>query len=157
MISLTTQVQIITFGIIYGFICSVVYSFFNNIFYKKIITRLILEVPMFIGLMLVYFYAMIKINDGKLNIYQPLWLAIGCYIYLKYYNCYFLPFFVKQLKKIYKKMFLPFKNKYAIIKKKLAKKVKRHGKKRTTTPNKMESKQSGQHFTTWNFPDSNRI
>ena len=71
MISLTTQVQIITFGIIYGFICSVVYSFFNNIFYKKIITRLIFEVPMFIGLMLVYFYAMIKINDGKLNIYQP--------------------------------------------------------------------------------------
>lgn len=154
MISLNTQIQIIVFGILYGFIGSVVYSIFNYIFYKRIITRLLIEVPLFLGMTLVYFHAMIKINDGKLNIYQPLWLIMGCLIYLKFYNCYFLPFFVKILNKISIKLFLPFKNKCAIIKKKLAKKVKRHGKKRTTTPNKMESKQGGKYFTTWNFPDS---
>ena len=101
---------------------------------------------------------MVKINDGDLNIYQPLWLIIGIAIYYRYYARYFLPIYEKMYKGITKKIFLPFKNKYDIIKKKLLKKkVKKHGKKRTATNVKVESKQSRQSFTTWNFPNSNSL
>lgn len=157
MISLNTQVQIITFGIMYGFLTSIIYSFFNRLFYKKIITRFVLELPFFIFLTIIYFIVNIKINDGKINIYQPLWLLIGVLLYYKFYSKYFLPFYEMIVNYLYQKLLLPFKNKYDIIKKKLQKKVKKHGKKRKSTSNKMESKQGGKYFTTWNFPNSNHF
>ena len=87
--SIEVQIKLIVMSILFGFIFMIIYSFFNEFFYKSKL-RIIYELPLFLLSTLIYFYLLYKINTGILNIYLPLFILIRILIYQLFYSKYFL-------------------------------------------------------------------
>ena len=148
--SIEVQIKLIVMSILFGFIFMIIYSFFNEFFYKSKL-RIIYELPLFLLSTLIYFYLLYKINTGILNIYLPLFILIGILIYQLFYSKYFLYIYSFLHKKI-----ILFFHKHAIIRKKIKRK-KKYGKKRISRSLRMEQKQSNNDVITWSIDFINSI
>jgi len=148
--SIEVQIQLMVMSILFGFIFMIIYSFFNELFYKNRF-RIIIELPLFVFGTLLYFFFLYKINGGFLNIYLILFILIGILIYTLFY----IKLFLFKYTIIHKKIILFF-NKHAIIKKKKERK-KKNGKKRSTTNICVEQKQSNNNVITWSINPSDSL
>ena len=140
--SIEVQIQLIVMSVLFGFIFMTIYSFFNELLFKNKL-RILIEIPLFLIGTIIYFYLIYFINGGLLNIYMFLFLLFGVLIYQMFYSKFFLCIYAN----IHKKIILFF-NKHVIIKKK---KVRKYGKKRSTTRVRLEQKQSNHNVTTWHI------
>lgn len=161
MIELEVQIQLLVFSFLAGIIFAGIYSVFNFIMYRcnKFI-RFLFEAPLFIIFTVIYFYLNYRIGEGILNIYYLLFLALGIFVYQKFYASSFLKLCSKikrYLKKtIFDKLYLRFKKIHDIIKKK-RKRSKKHGKIRKSTPDSLEQKSGDHHSFAWDFPPSSSV
>lgn len=102
--NLLIQFQCLFYSFVYGFFMSGVYHVINRLLYK--IPRLIRYVmQMIIGISfgVLYFYGLVKLNDGLLRFYFFIMIFLGYLFYQKYYAYYLLSYlegFIKILKRI---------------------------------------------------------
>lgn len=75
-----TQIIILTFSWIYGFIFQILTIFHNHIIRrKKRVYRSIITMLFMYNIVLIYIILMYKLNNGKFHIYFILMIIIGCY------------------------------------------------------------------------------
>lgn len=157
--SLELQFQGVLLAFLFGFIFAFFLCFFNYFLFKLKIKILIFFFECFIFLLgtLVYFLLNVKINQGHVFIYIPLFIASGVFVFFKFLYKYIktvLDKFYTFLKKsIFNPIKFEIKKKYDIIKAYLDKGEERHAKKFSRKSESMESKQSGQHYYDWSFFD----
>lgn len=98
------QFQVFLGSIVLGMLFLCLWSLFNAFFYKcrKSIVRLPFETLLFVAMVYLYHLFLVEITDGVLNIFYPLALFIGCYIYQKFYSPYINPVFNRWVRKIAK-------------------------------------------------------
>jgi len=154
MISLQRQFQSVVLSIVFGMFFMFMFLNHHRIFRNKnIILRLFFKLPLFISLTYLYFYLNALVNDGLLNIYIPLFIILGMWIYHKFYSKYILKYLDKLIAFInifiINKLKLEFKKLYGIIK--VRKKVRKDAKKQQSRSKSLESKQSGQYSYDWSF------
>lgn len=101
---ISQQFQVFLGSIVLGMLFLCLWSLFNAFFYKlkKSIIRLPFETLLFILLAYLYHLFLVAICDGILNIFYPLALLIGCFIYQKFYSPRITPYFNKLVKVISK-------------------------------------------------------
>ncbi|MGM9858464.1 MAG: spore cortex biosynthesis protein YabQ [Bacilli bacterium] len=111
--TLLQQFQALIGSIFFGFIFTHLWYVFNRIFYKweGTFKRFILEVPLFISFSYLYFLFLVNICNGKLSIYYLLCIALGLFIYVKFYAPKFNKFHEKILNFLNDKVFKKIKDK----------------------------------------------
>lgn len=154
MIPLERQFQSIVLSILFGMFFMFIYSIFERIFRKSFfLIRLPFELFLFLCLSFLFFKLNVRVNEGLLHIYIPLFIVLGCFIYQKFYYKKVLRVFEKILTlfetKLINKIKLEFKKIYDIIKAK--ERVKKDAKKQQSRSESLESKQSRQYSYDWTF------
>ena len=111
--TLLQQFQALVGSIFFGFIFTHLWYVFNRMFYKweGTFKRFILEVPLFISFSYLYFLFLVKICNGKLSLYYLLCIALGLFIYVKFYAPKFNKFHEKILNMLNEKIFMKIKDK----------------------------------------------
>ena len=87
--SIEVQIKLVVSSILFGFSFMILYSLINEFFYKSKL-RILFELPLFILGTIIYFIIIYKINTGILNIYFPLFIIIGVFLYQIFYSHYFI-------------------------------------------------------------------
>ena len=95
--SIGQQFQVFLGSIVLGMLFLCLWSLFNAFFYKfkRNILRLPFETILFISLAYIYHLFLVAVCDGILNVFYPLALLIGCFIYQKFYSPRITPYFNK--------------------------------------------------------------
>lgn len=101
--NINQQFQVFLGSIVLGMLFLCLWSLFNAFFYKlkKSIVRLPFETLFFIALAYLYHLFLVAVCDGVLNIFFPLALLIGCFIYQKFYSPRITPYFNKFVNKTF--------------------------------------------------------
>lgn len=118
---LSIQVQSLAFCFLYAFFFCFLYAFFNRFFYKirKSFVRYLLEI-VFCGLAaIIFFFILLEINNGSINLYMIVCFIIGLFVYEIIYARYVLVYYEKVIK-FFRYIFSPlrfiFKQISAILK-----------------------------------------
>ena len=89
MIELETQFQIVILSILFGMIGTNLYSLITSIFRNSKVFKAILELCFFITFAISYYYFIYILNNGILNVYMPVFLLVGYYLHMKFYDKHF--------------------------------------------------------------------
>ena len=160
MIPLERQVQSIALSLLFGMIFMFFYEVLKRLFLRRcFVLKLICELNLFVSFAYIYYVLNVYVNEGYLNIYIPLFIMVGIYLYHKFYSKYILIFLEKIIelinKKIISKLKLEIARLYGIINSR--KRVRKDAKKQQSTSRSLESKQSRQYSYDWSFFDSNHV
>lgn len=93
MIELEVQFQIVVVSVVFGMICTNLYTFLNIWLGKSKVFRSMCELCFFLSISSVYYYIVFKINKGILSIYMPICLFVGYYLHMRFYDKYFSCFY----------------------------------------------------------------
>lgn len=125
--NLLIQFQCLFYSFVYGFVMSGVYHVLNRSLYKVYrILRYVFQIAIGIVFGVLYFYGLVKLNDGILRFYFLIMIFGGYLFYQKYYASPFL-YHLEKIVRIIRKIFSPFLfffRKINAIMKTIAKKVK---------------------------------
>ncbi len=132
---LLNQFQAFMGSILFGALILFSWSAFNRLFYRCrfLIIRLLFEIVFFLITVISYFAFLCNFTEGVLNIFYLLGLALGAFLYYRFYAVYFDNFFEKIAKHIEKNIIMPCK-----LKKKKFIAIIRHRKKRKEKTHEQE-------------------
>ena len=104
--NLKQQIQVFLGSIVLGMLFLCIWSLFNSCFYrvKRSIIRLPFETLLFCSFCYCYYRFLIAITSGVLNIFYPLAVFVGCFIYQKFYSRFFNKAFDNMVRKIEKRL-----------------------------------------------------
>ena len=115
------QFEVILLSYFYAILFMILYEFFNRLFYSKKgkFIRLPFEIIFFLIMTLIYFVLLLKIYDGKFNIFIILFVILGIITYMMLLQIHVLRYYDYIFKKINNKLThfkFKLKSKFAIIK-----------------------------------------
>ena len=160
MISLERQIQSSALSLLFGMIFMFFYEVMKRLLLRRcFVFKLICELNLFINSSYIYYVLNVYVNEGYLNIYIPLFIVVGIYLYHKFYSKYILDFLEKIIqfinKLIINKLKLAIMRLYGIMKSR--KRVRKDAKKQQSRSRSLESKQSGQYSYDWSFFNSDHV
>lgn len=100
MIELETQFQIVFVSILFGMVVTNIDTFIRSILRNSKVIKFFLELCFFIFVSIFYYYLIYVLNKGILSIYLPVFLILGVYLHLKFYDKHFSYAYDCLLKKI---------------------------------------------------------
>ncbi len=89
MIELETQFQLIVTSIVFGMVCTNIYTFIEIVLRKIYVFKTIIKLAFFMSASITYYYLIFIIDKGILNIYLPISLVAGYLLHMKFYDKYF--------------------------------------------------------------------
>lgn len=107
------QIQAILYHLMMGIFYGILYSFtmYIGIHLRLKVLKAFLEIVFHIFFTLLMFYGLYKINGGITNLYLILLFLFGVFLFYKFYYSIFQNIFRK-----FGRLFIPFLNKYRVVK-----------------------------------------
>ena len=89
MIELETQFQIVIISTVLGMVFTNLYTMFNILLRNSKVVRFVTELIYFCLASIFYYWIIYVVNDGILTIYMFVFLLVGYYIHMKFYDKHF--------------------------------------------------------------------
>ena len=127
------QFEVLLLSYFYSILFMIIFDFFNRLFFftKGKIIRLPFELLFFLMMTLIFFILLLKIYDGKFNIFIILFMVLGVITYMMCLQIHFLRYYDYLFKKINNKIThfkFKIKVKFGIMKMKYRKRKQEHAK-----------------------------
>ena len=127
------QFEVLLLSYFYSILFMIIFDFFNRLFFfkKGKIIRLPFELLFFLIMTLIFFILLLKIYDGKFNIFIILFIVLGVITYMMCLQIHFLRYYDYLFKKINNKIThfkFKIKVKFGIMKMKYRKRKQEHAK-----------------------------
>lgn len=89
MIELEAQFKIVISSVVFSLCFSNIYRLIDVLLRNSKIFRFVLEISFFLFVSALYYLLVYKINKGILNVYMPISLIAGYYLYMRFYDKHF--------------------------------------------------------------------
>ena len=127
------QFEVLLLSYFYSILFMIIFDFFNRLFFfkKGKIIRLPFELLFFLMMTLIFFILLLKIYDGKFNIFIILFMVLGVITYMMCLQIHFLRYYDYLFKKINNKIThfkFKIKVKFGIMKMKYRKRKQEYAK-----------------------------
>ena len=127
------QFEVLLLSYFYSILFMIIFDFFNRLFFfkKGKLIRLPFELLFFLMMTLIFFILLLKIYDGKFNIFIILFMVLGVITYMMCLQIHFLRYYDYLFKRLNNKIIyfkFKIKAKFGIMKMKYRKRKQEHAK-----------------------------